>query len=142
MENSPHNNWKLRAGRIISTLYLLLFGTFEAYSAAATALDRHPALPSWEPNLGWALFVLPCILIAGLVLLHGRRYRLGFSLIVMNLCLYAGFMLFESMAYRGQPVSQQAVWEVGGIWTALFLAALLAAHFLKTRSQGIVSCQL
>ena len=73
MESAPHISWKLRAGGVISILYLIVLGMFEAYSAAATALDRHPAFSSWEPHLGWALFVLPCILIASLFLLHGRR---------------------------------------------------------------------
>ncbi len=139
MENNPHTDWKLRAGGTISILYLLFFGMFEVYSAAATAFDRRHALTSWEPHLGWAIFVLPCILIASLFLLHGRRSRFGFSLVVVNLFLYAGFMIFESMAYRGQPASQQAVWEVGGIWSALFLAALVAAHFLKSKTQAIRS---
>ncbi|HTF67437.1 MAG TPA: hypothetical protein VK638_32635 [Edaphobacter sp.] len=41
MEDNPPIGWKLRAGAIVSTIYLLIFGLFEAYSAAATALDRH-----------------------------------------------------------------------------------------------------
>ena len=127
MESNPRLDRKLRVGGIISTLYLLLFGTFETYSAAATALERNPAFPGWERQLGWALFVLPCILIASLFLLRGRRSRIGFSLVIANLCLYAGFMMFEAMNDRGQPTSLQAVWEVGGIWSALFVAALLAA---------------
>jgi cell division protein FtsW (lipid II flippase) len=139
MENNPRIGWKLRAGGVISVLYLLLLGTFEAYSAAATALDRRHALTSWEPHLGWALFVLPIILIASLFLLHGRRSRFGFWLVVMNVCLYAGFLIFESVAYDGQPVSKQAVWEVGGVYLALFLVALLAAHFLKNKTQAIRS---
>jgi hypothetical protein len=139
MENNPHTDWKLRAGGTISILYLLFFGMFEVYSAAATAFDRRHALTSWEPQLGWALFVLPIILIASLFLLHGRRSRFGFWLVVMNVCLYAGFLIFESVAYDGQPVSKQAVWEVGGDYLALLLAALLAAHFLKNRTQAIRS---
>ena len=107
MENNPQIGWRLRAGGIISTLYLLIFGMFEAYSAAATALDRNTAFPIWEPHLGWGLFVLPCVLIASLFLLHGRRSGLGFSLLVLNLCLYAGFLIFESIVYRGQPASNQ-----------------------------------
>jgi hypothetical protein len=139
MQNNAHIDWKLRAGGGISILYLLLFGMFEAYSAAATALDRYHAITSWEPHLGWALFVLPIILIASLFLLHGRRSRFGFLLVVINLCLYAGFIIFESVAYDGQPASKQTVWEIGGVWSALFLAALLAAHFLKNKTRAIRS---
>ncbi len=139
LENNPHIGWKLRAGGIISTLYLLIFGAFEAYSAAATALDRNTAFPIWEPLLGWGLFVLPCVLIASLFLLHGRRSGLGFSLVILNVCLYAGFLIFESIVYRGQPTSNQGVWEVGGIYAALFVAALLAALCLKIKAQTIGS---
>jgi hypothetical protein len=139
MEDNPPIGWKLRAGGIVSTIYLLIFGLFEAYSAAATALDRHPAFPIWERHLGWGLFVLPCVLIASLCLLHGRRSGLGLSLVILNLCLYAGFMIFESMVYRGHPASRQAVWEVGGIWATLFVAALLASLRLKIKAQAIGS---
>ncbi|MBB5061675.1 hypothetical protein HDF16_006411 [Granulicella aggregans] len=137
MENNPHTVRKLQAGGVISILYLLLIGALEAYSAAATTLDRNSAFPSWEPRLGWALFVLPCILIASLVLLHGRHSRCGYALALMNLCLYAGFMIFEWFAYPGQPASKEAAWQVGGFYSGLFSAALLAARFLKNKTQAI-----
>jgi hypothetical protein len=55
----------------------------------------------------------------------------------LNLCLYADFLIFESIVYRGQPASNQAVWEVGGFWAALFVTALLAALCLKIKTQAI-----
>jgi hypothetical protein len=82
------------------------------------------------------LFILPCVLLAGLFLFHGRRPKLGFSLVIGNLCLYASFMIFESVAFGGTPASPWAIWEVGGIWAALFLAAVLAAGFLEIKTQA------
>jgi hypothetical protein len=137
MEKNASASWNRRVGGIVSVLYLLIFVLFEGYSATATALDKNPAFPAWEPRLGWALFVLPCVLVASLFLFHGRRSKLGFSLVAGNLCLYASFIIFESIAYHGTPTSHRAVWEVGGIWAALFAAALLAARFLETTTQAI-----
>jgi hypothetical protein len=116
-----HAQWNRRAGETISILYLLILMLFELYSAAATALDRNPRFPNWEHLLGWAIFVLPGVLLASLFLLHGSRPKLGFSLIIGNLCLYAGFITFESVAYGGTPVSPSGLWEVGGIWGRFFL---------------------
>ena len=130
-----HDQWSRRAGGTISVLYLLIFTLFEIYSAMATALDRSSSYPVWEHRLGLALFVLPGTFIASLFLLHGRRPKLGFSIIMGNLCLYASFMIFESVAVSGTPVSDRAEWQAGGIWAALFLVAVLAAHFLKTKAQ-------
>jgi hypothetical protein len=130
-----HAQWNRRAGGTISILYLLIFTLFEVYSAAATALDSKPRFPSWEHLLGWALFVLPGSLLVSLFLFQGGRPKLGFLLVIGNLCLYATFMIFESVAYGGTPVSPLALWEVGGIWAALFLAAVLAARFLKIKTQ-------
>jgi len=135
MWKNAYADWNRRAGGIISVIYLFIFVLFEVYSAAATALDRNPAFPNWEPLLGWALFVLPCVLLASLFLLHGRRSKLGFLLASGNLCLYACFMVFDSVVYRGTPASRRAVWEVGGMWVALFIAAVLAARFLETKTQ-------
>ena len=63
----------------------------------------------------------------------------GFVLVVVNLSLYAGFIIFESVAYHGPPASQEAAWELRGFYSAFFLAALLAAHFLKSKTQAIRS---
>jgi hypothetical protein len=63
----------------------------------------------------------------------------GFVLVVVNLCLYAGFIIHESIAYHGQPASQGAMWEVRGFYSALFLTALFAAHFLKSKTHAIRS---
>jgi hypothetical protein len=139
MESQPDIDWKLRAGGVISVLYLVFFGMFEAYSAAATALDSHVAFPRWEPYLGWALFVLPCILIAGLFLLHGRGSRLGFVLAVISLCLYMSFIIFDLVTHRGHAASQQAVWEDIGIYVTMFLVALAAVYVLKAKNEAIRS---
>jgi cell division protein FtsW (lipid II flippase) len=133
MEKSAQ--WKRRIGEAVSVLYLLIFVLFEVYSASATALDRDTAFPSWEHRLGWALLVLPCMLLVSLFLLHGRRSKLGFSLTVGNLCLYASFMIFGSTASQGIPATNRVMREVGGIWATLFLAAVLAARFIKTKTQ-------
>jgi len=92
--------------------YLLVFMLFEVYSAAATALDRNARFPSWEPLLGWGHFVLPCVLLISLFLLHGRYARLGFYLVAANLCLYASFMTFEWVVSRGNAPSHGAMLEV------------------------------
>lgn len=133
MDKSSHAGWHRRVGGAICICYLLVFVLFEGYSAAATALDHNAEFPSWEPLLGWALFVLPCMLLVSLVLLHGRHSTLGFSLVAGNPCLYAGFMVFESVV-RVNAASHGAIWEDVAIWAALFAAALLAARFLKTKA--------
>ena len=119
--------------------YLLVFMLFEFYSAASTALDRNTKFPSWEPLLGWGLFVLPCVLLVSLFLLHGSHARLGFYLVVANLCLYASFITFEWVVSRGNAPSHGAMWEVAGIWAALFATALLAARFLRIKAQALNS---
>jgi hypothetical protein len=126
--------WNRRAGATISVLYLMIFMLFEVYSATATALETNSRFPGWERLIGWVLFVLPGALLASLFLFHGRHPKLGFSIIIGNLCLYASFMVFESVAFGGTPVSPRTVCEVGAIWAALFLAAVLAARFLETRA--------
>ena len=95
---------------------------------------QESGIPELEHLLGWALFVLPCMLLASLFLLHGRRSKLGFSLVIWNLCLYASFMIFELTASHGIPASHRAMWDVGGIWATLFLVAVLAARFLKIQT--------
>lgn len=127
--------WSRRAGQTISILYLLMFMLSEAYSAAATALERNSRFPGWEHLLGWALFALPGALLASLFLFHWKHPRLGLWIVSGNLCLYASFMVFESVAFGGIPASSWAVWEVGAIWTVLFFAAFLAARYLATWAQ-------
>jgi hypothetical protein len=133
MEDSSCVNWPLRVGAIFSTLYLLVFGVFETYSAGATALDKHTGLPAWESYVGWALFALPCVLVASIFLLYRRRSSLGFSLLLLNLSLYAAFIVFDFFA--GKVVWDKAMGYVTAIWVALFLVALLAAVCLKAKSQ-------
>jgi hypothetical protein len=139
MEKNESANWNRRVGGVVSVFYLLIFVLFEVYSAGATALDRNPAFPSWEPLLGWVLFVLPCVLLVGLFLLHTRRSKLGFLLVAANLFLYASFMVFELIVAHETPTSERAMWEVGGIWASLFVAAVLAARFLATETRTMNS---
>ena len=136
MNERSHISWDRRAGGAVCVFYLLVFLLVEVYSAAATAFDRNTRLPSWEPLLGWGLFVLPCVLLISLFLLHGRYARLGFYLVAANLCLYASFMTFEWFVSRGNAPSHRADWEVAGIWATLFATALLAARFLKMKAQA------
>jgi len=98
MEKISHVSWIRRAWGIVCFTWLLVFMLFEVYSAAATALDRNPAFPSWEPILGWFLFVLPSMLFASFFLLRGRHPRLGFYLVVGNLGLYASFMILSYLS--------------------------------------------
>jgi hypothetical protein len=134
MKDSLRVSRLLRVGAILSTLYLLVFGGFETYSAGATALDKHTRFPAWESYVGWALFALPCLLVASIFLLYRRRSRLGFSLLLLNLSLYAAFIVFDFFA--GKVVWEKAMWHVTAIWAALFLVALLAGVCLKAKSQA------
>jgi hypothetical protein len=126
----------LRIAGIVSTIYLLIFGLFEAYSALATVFDRRPEFPNWEHYIGWGLCLLPFMLIASLLLFYARRSRLGFTLVIANLCFYAEFFALECAIYRKQATSHQADWELYAIWAVLFAAALLSAFCLKIRYQA------
>jgi hypothetical protein len=117
---------------VICVLWLILFAIFETYSALATALDNSRRFPAWETKLGWGMFVLPFLLIFGLVLLlFGKRLTLGFSLVESSLLLYMGFLLLE-MALVGKI--NRTDWLVVGIWATLCALATAAAWLLRRRS--------
>src|ERR1700727_2342614 len=81
---------------VICVLWLILFAIFETYSALATALDNSRRFPAWETKLGWGMFVLPFLLMFGLVLLlFSKRLTVGFSLVALSLLLYMGFLFLE-----------------------------------------------
>jgi hypothetical protein len=112
---------------------LIVFAIFETYSALATALDNSRRFPAWEAKLGWGLFVLPSLLMIGLVLLlFGKRLTLGFSLVASSLLLYMGFLFLE-LALVGKM--ERIDWVVVGIWATLFAIATAAAWLLRRRSR-------
>lgn len=116
---------------VICVLWLIVFAIFETYSALATAFDNSRRFPAWEAKLGWGMFVLPSLLMIGLVLLlFGERLTLGFSLVVSSLLLYMGFLLLE-MAVG--PKIEQLEWVLVGFWTALCALATAAAWLLRRR---------
>jgi hypothetical protein len=118
--------------RVAGAFYLILFVLSEIYSAAATALDKSPYYPPWEPQLGRGLFLLPCLLVAGMFLLLSDRDRtVGISLSFASLGLYGAFFVFESFAFRGEP-NPKVIW-VDWLWAVLFLPAFLAVFSLKRR---------
>jgi len=119
--------------RIASAVYLSLFVLSEVYSAVAVALDKSPNYPAWEPQLGRGLFILPCLLVAGMFLLLSDRNRpAGTSLSLTSLSLYGAFFVFEAFVYQGEP-PPKVIW-VDGLWVVLFLAAFLAVLPLKRRN--------
>ena len=117
---------------VICVLCLIVFAIFETYSALATALDNSRRFPVWEAKLGWGLFVLPSLLMIGLVLLlFGKRLTLGFALVVSSLLLYMGFVFLE-FALVGRI--ERTDWLVVGIWATLCAIATAAAWLLRRRS--------
>jgi hypothetical protein len=117
---------------VICVLCLGVFAIFESYSALATALDNSRRFPAWEARLGWSLFVLPFLLLIGLVLqLFSKRLSLGFSLVASSLLLYMGFLLLE-VALVGKIDRRN--WLVVGIWATLCAIATAAAWLLRGRS--------
>jgi hypothetical protein len=102
------------------------------YTALATALDNSRRFPAWEAKLGWGLFVLPSLLMIGLVfLLFGKRLTLGFSLVVSSLLLYMSFVFLE-LALVGRIERTDLV--VVGIWVTLCATTTAAAWLLRLRS--------
>jgi hypothetical protein len=121
------------ATRVACIVFLSLFVLSETYSAAATALDNSPYYPSWEPLLGRGLFILPCLLAAGMFILCSDRNRtLGFSLAIASLFLYGAFFVFEDFAYRGNQ-NVPGFNSADGFWIVSFVMAFLAAYLLKAR---------
>jgi hypothetical protein len=117
---------------VICVLWLILFAIFETYSVLATALDNSRRFPAWVTKLGWGMFVLPSLLMFGLVLLlFGKRLTLGFSLVASSLLLYMAFLLLELAL---GPRIEQMDWVFVGFWTALCALATAAAWLLRRRS--------
>ena len=117
---------------VICVLFLIVFAIFETYSALATALDNSRRFPAWETKFGWGLFVLPSLLMIGIVLLLlGKRLILGFSLVASSLLLYMGFVFLE-LALGGKI--ERTDWVVVGIWATLCAIATAAAWLLRRRS--------
>jgi hypothetical protein len=109
-----------------------VFAIFETYSALGTALDNSRRFPAWEAKLGWGLFVLPSLLMIGLVLLLlGKRLTLGFSLVASSLLLYMSFVFLE-LALAGKM--ERTDWVVVGIWATLCAIATAAAWLLRRRA--------
>jgi hypothetical protein len=117
---------------VICVLCLIVFAIFETYSALGTALDNSRRFPAWEAKLGWGLFVLPSLLMIGLVLLLlGKRLTLGFSLVASSLLLYMSFVFLE-LALAGKM--ERTDWVVVGIWATLCAIATAAAWLLRRRA--------
>jgi len=117
---------------VICVLCLIVFALFETYSALATALDNSRRFPAWEAKLGWGLFVLPSLLMIGLVLLlFGKRPTLGFSFVALSLLLYMGFLFLELALIRKIELGD---WVSVGIWAALCAIATESAWLLRQTS--------
>lgn len=125
-------SWLIRARDAFCALYLILFALSETYSAAATALDDTHLFPAWETKLGWCLFVLPCLLLTGLVLLlRGERQTIGFSMIGLSALLYTAFLLLEDKIGPEPMGRGDSVFT--GIWIIVCCIATAAAWLLKRR---------
>ena len=116
----------------ICIVCLIVFAFFEVYSALSTVSDKTGRFPAWEAKLGWGLFVLPSLVMIGLVLLlFGKRSTLGFGLVASSLLLYLGFLLLEVGLTENV---ERADWIAVGIWAVLCAIATLAAWLLSQRS--------
>jgi hypothetical protein len=124
----------LRAGKLVSSLFLLLFAACELYSAAATALDHSRRFPAWESKLGWILFLLPLVLLVSLFVFYSGRGKIAFWLVSGNVAAYAGFCCLESYLAPDPSASRGAMWQVIGIWVSLFAVAIGAARCLMIES--------
>lgn len=123
-------SWLRRIRNVLCVIYLILFVLFETYSASATALDHSNRFPAWEAKVGWGLFVLPCLLLTGLVfLLLSERRTIGFTLAGLSTSLYLAFMFLEDALSR-EPWDRRA-WLFDGIWITLCAFATAAAWLLK-----------
>jgi hypothetical protein len=129
---TQRGSWLIQIRNVICVLWLIVFAIFETYSALATAFDNSRRFPAWEAKLGWGMFVLPSLLMIGLVLLlFGKRLTLGFSLVASSLLLYMGFLFLE-LALVGKI--ERTDWVFVGIWVTLFATATAAAWLLRRRS--------
>jgi hypothetical protein len=122
--------WLIRARIVLCTIYLGSFVLFEVYSAAATALDHSSRFSVWEAKLGWCLFVLPCLLVTGLIfLLRGIRETVGFYLAGLSALLYLAFLFLENAVSSAHM--EPGDWLLAGLWILLCTIATAAAWLLK-----------
>jgi hypothetical protein len=127
----------IQVRNLICVVCLIVFAIFETYSALATALDNSRRFPAWEAKLGWGLFVLPSLLMIGLVfLLFGKRLTLGFSLVASSVLLYMGVVFLE-LALGGKI--ERTSWLFVGIWATLCAIATVAAWLLRRRINAALS---
>lgn len=128
--SNGERSWLIRVRDTLCCLYLIVFVIFEAYSAAATALDDTRRFPAWEAKLGWYLFALPVLLVIALVLfVRGRRGAVAFILVVSSVLLYLGFILLENTL--APEHMSRGDWVFTGIWIVLCTAAAAAGWLLK-----------
>ena len=124
---------KLLNGAAVAWLAIFVFS--ELYSAAATALDHSVRFPAWEATIGVLLFLLPCLLVAGLFTLR-QLPRKGFVLINLSLSLYAAFFVLETII---APVDQEPRtfdFLMAAGWACAFLLAGGAAYLLKRKAES------
>ena len=120
----------VRTLNAVCVLYLTLLLLSEIYTAAATALDDSHRFPSWEAKLGWWLLILPCVLVAGLVLLiRSARENLGFSLVGLSVLLYLADLFLEN-ALAPEHMDRGG-WIDTGIWVVFCVAGAAAGWWLK-----------
>jgi len=128
----------IRIRNAVCVLYLLLLALFETYSAAATALDHTGRFPVWEAKLGWWLLILPCLLVAGLILLlRGARENVGLIFVGLSAILYLAFLFLEDAVSRERMQKGERLFT--GIWIVLCFAAVSAAWLLKRSPRSDLS---
>ena len=113
--------------RGVCVALLLLLGLSELYSAMSVMAD-YPKSAPWEHTLCGPLFALPCLLVAGLVLLFWKRHqRTGFYASASSLMLYAAFLYADAYPMR------RGDWIALTMWIVVCIAGILAARFLSGR---------
>jgi|ERR1700683_1543939 len=112
--------------RGVCVAVLLLLALSELYSAMSVMAD-YPKSASWERALCGPLFALPCVLVAGLVLLFWKRHQgIGFYASASSLMLYAAFVYADA---HHTPM-RRGDWIALTVWIAFCAAGIVAARFL------------
>jgi hypothetical protein len=79
--------------KIVCVFWLSLLVLLESFAAIHLGFDSNPDAPAWEHPLGWALLVLPCALLLGLVqLMRSNQKSVGFYLVAASLLLWTLFI--------------------------------------------------
>lgn len=118
-----------RVLRGVCVALLLLLALSELYSAISVTAD-YPKAASWEHALCGPLFALPCVLVAGLVLLFWRRHQgIGFYASASSLMLYAAFVYADA---HDTPM-RRGDWIALTMWIVFCVAGIVAARFLLGR---------